>query len=350
MALDTSRLRAAGAATSKNDYLRGLLQEVDDYNKIVSPVNRQPKADQLTRVCQVGGWYLTSKPPQPGKSKNSLRWAAIKDLMEQCGREASSLGLKLLSGPTDFKAIAGDHAHQSYWLEKLDPQHRPGYTLSSQFANWIVNPTAISTKRSFWDHIGTNFNPAEFEVLVKYYPEGTSALGDGGILHFDTGLLKDATDTLYDTRGKSTAFSGTGWAIFVVSPTGQVYSGSHTVGTHHHSSFLGGGAVMAAGEMVVDNGQVRFLTGKSGHYKPDPENLLGWVRKCTDIPGDALINPVFGAPRFFTVADFRNRGLAATELRRQAVTTQLWRSPWCASRSSLGGKRGFYDVWQQIPV
>lgn len=349
MALDTVRLRTAGAVTSKNQLFSGLLEEVEAYNRIVSPVNKQPKADQLTRVCQVGGWYLTSKPPQPGKVKNAARWAAIKDLMEQAGTEAASLGLRLLSGPSDFRTINGAHANQSYWLEMLDPQHRPGFTLSDKFATWLGTPLAVSTKQSFWDFIGTEFHPQEYDVLVKYYPESTVYRDADSLLHFDGAILKDAHDDPYDTRSKSTAFSGTGWAIFVVSPTGNFFSGSHHVGVHHHSSFLGGGAVMAAGEIVVDTGAIRFLTGKSGHYKPSPQNLLGLVRKFGQIPGDALVNPAFGAPKFYTVADFRANGMAATELKRAAVTAQLWRSPFCASRLSLGGKRGFYDVWTQIP-
>jgi hypothetical protein len=350
MALDPVKLLGAGAQTSKNSYVSGLLEEVRAYNQIVSPVDKQPKADQLKRVCQVGGWYLTSKPPQSGKSKNEARWTAVKDLMEQAGAEAANLGLRLLSGPSDFKKITGAHANQSYWLEMLDPTHRPGYTLSAQFANWISNPTAISSKQSFWDFVGTDFNPSEIAVLVKYYPESTVYKDADFLLHYDAGVLLDAHDQPYDTRTRSTAFSGQGWAIFVVSPTGKIFSGSHDVGVHHHSSFLGGGAVMAAGEIVVDTGVVRFITGKSGHYKPAPANLLGWVRKCGEIPGDALINPAFGPPKFYTVADFRTNGTAATELKRLAVTTQLWRSPWCASRASLGGKMGFFDVWNAIPV
>jgi hypothetical protein len=349
MALDVSKLLAAGAGTSKNSYVSGLLEEARAFNGIVSPVNKKPKGDQLTRVCQVGGWYLTSKPPQAGKAKNDARWRAVKDLLEQAGREAAALGLRLLSGPSDFKTITGAHANQSYWLEMLDPTHRPGYTLSAQFVNWISNPGAIAGKQSFWDFIGTNFNPTQYDVLVKYYPESSVYSDADYLLHFDAGILLDAYDQPYDTRAKSTAFSGTGWGIFVVSPDGKIFSGSHDVGVHHHSSFLGGGAVMAAGEIVVDTGAIRFITGKSGHYKPAPENLLGWVRKCGDIPGDALINPAFGPPKFYTVADFRARGLAATELKRQAITDQLNRSVWCASRLSLGGQ-GFYDVWKKIPV
>ena len=112
--LDSIRIMAAGAETSKNELFVGLLNEVKTYNSIVSPGNLQPKADQLLRICQVAGWYCTSKPPQPpkpgqpGGGKNALRWAAVKDLLEQVGVEVATLGLRMLSGPADFKSV-GTH-------------------------------------------------------------------------------------------------------------------------------------------------------------------------------------------------------------------------------------------------
>ena len=51
--LDSTGLIAAGARNSKNPYFSGLLEEVETYNAMVSPVNKQPKADQLLRGCLV---------------------------------------------------------------------------------------------------------------------------------------------------------------------------------------------------------------------------------------------------------------------------------------------------------
>ena len=269
----------------------GLLNEVKTYNSIVSPGNLQPKADQLLRICQVAGWYCTSKPPQPpkpgqpGGGKNALRWAAVKDLLEQVGVEVATLGLRMLSGPADFKSVgthkpglaANDPAQRkaSYWLELVDPQHRAGFNLASLFEEWLQDVDAIADKESFWDYIGTNQNPVPTAIAVKYYPElvGQAAKYgiDRGLLHFDGGRLKDADDDVWDTRDTVTHFSGKGWAIFVVSPEGYLYGGTHKAAKHHHSSFLGGGMVLAAGEMACYDGIPRFITAKSGHYAPTPK-------------------------------------------------------------------------------
>ena len=83
--------------------------------------------------------------------------------------------------------------------------------------------------------------------------------------------LTDHNGTNYDTQPESTEFSGEGWAIFVMDQKDVIYAGTHVLGIFHHSSFLAGAPVKSAGEMIVNKGVLRVLTGKSGHYKPGPE-------------------------------------------------------------------------------
>ena len=47
-----------------------------------------------------------------------------------------------------------------------------------------------------------------------------------------------------------------GWGIFVVDNFNRMYTGSHRVGRFHHSSFLSGAPVKAAGEWLVKDGKV----------------------------------------------------------------------------------------------
>lgn len=43
----------------------------------------------------------------------------------------------------------------------------------------------------------------------------------------------------------------------------------------HHSSFLSGGAVIGAGEIITDEtGKLLRITNKSGHYKPEAPQML----------------------------------------------------------------------------
>ena len=85
-----------------------------------------------------------------------------------------------------------------------------------------------------------------------------------------------------DTSEGVTHQSGKGWEIFVVSTTNEVHMASHKVGKYHHSSLLAGNDVAMAGEVRVENGRIKELTGKSGHYRPTRQNLvqfLHWLEK-----------------------------------------------------------------------
>ena len=134
---------------------------------------------------------------------------------------------------------------------------------------------AIADKESFWDYIGTNQNPVPTAIAIKYYPElvGQAAKYgiDRGLLHFDGGRLKDADDDVWDTRDTVTHFSGKGWAIFVVSPEGYLYGGTHKAAKHHHSSFLAAVWYSQQAKWHVIDGIPRFITAKSGHYAPNQD-------------------------------------------------------------------------------
>ena len=56
--------------------------------------------------------------------------------------------------------------------------------------------------------------------------------------------------------------------IYVTDPLGTLYVAQKVKGQFHHSSFLGGGTVCAAGGIVVNNGRLIKINPKSGHYRP----------------------------------------------------------------------------------
>ncbi|MGI9284567.1 MAG: hypothetical protein ACR2P1_04210 [Pseudomonadales bacterium] len=325
MSINVGPLSLAGAESSKNALITGLLAEIAVYNGMGAS-QKKPKSDALVRVMKCAGWYLTSKPPQP-KFKNKRRWAACLAVAEEAGKEADALGVRMLSGPKDFKKI--DAAHASYWLEYLDPQHRPGYVLAPNWQAWLTDAAAVAAKQSFWAHIGTILAPADIDVLVKYYPESPVYDNLDYLLHFVGTTLTDALDVTFDSRTNTTHFSDVGWAIFVVSPENKFFAGSHEVGKHHHSSFLGGGAVLAAGEIVVDDGKVCVLTAKSGHYRPSPQNLRNFVLQERNIPDRAAIRPDLrdiakhGEVRFYSCGDYRAQGEAATRLTKPQLLGRL---------------------------
>ncbi len=77
---------------------------------------------------------------------------------------------------------------------------------------------------------------------------------------------------VFDTSDGSTHWGGGGAAIFVMSGNGRIYaSKTHEPMLFHHSSFLAGGSVASAGELIVENGKLVEISNQSGHYKPKKE-------------------------------------------------------------------------------
>jgi hypothetical protein len=327
MALNVTKLMVgARAHASKNRTLGTVYQLCQQYNALPPTAGNKARIDLIHLIARMAGDYLTSKPPQ-GSYKNTLRWEGLTDVLEQLGAESKAAGVRMITGPTDYRKI--DDSHRSYWLELLDPMHRAGFSLSPKYSTWLTDTTAIQTKKSFWAYIGTKASGSDSSTDVAYLNEGQGPKQYQ--VEFDaSGLLVESIgDQPYSTRLHETAFSGDGWAIFVVSPTGELYSASHIVGKLHHSSFLGGRPVMAAGELVSEDGVVKVLTAKSGHYRPSPDDLLRMVRQFPMIPSDAVIRPDLQDEKhlkyvaFYRVGDFRAKGLNAKPVSQQDALASL---------------------------
>ncbi|VAI15535.1 unnamed protein product [Triticum turgidum subsp. durum] len=69
---------------------------------------------------------------------------------------------------------------------------------------------------------------------------------------------------------------GTKW-IFVMSTAKKLYAGQKERGVFQHSSFLAGGATIAAGRFTAENGVIKSIWAYSGHYKPSAENLTNFM-------------------------------------------------------------------------
>ncbi|KAM0895874.1 hypothetical protein ACQ4PT_023536 [Festuca glaucescens] len=66
--------------------------------------------------------------------------------------------------------------------------------------------------------------------------------------------------------------------IFVLSTTKAFYVGQKNKGSVQHSSFLAGGAITAAGRLVVKDGILKAIWPYNGHYLPMEENFRDFVR------------------------------------------------------------------------
>lgn len=186
---------------------------------------------------------------------------------------------------------------EHYKLEDMDPRHRMGPILEKLYRGLFLHimPEFEGRRRLFFDFLeglqqecpdyyrnalynlcDEDFNEETLEHFiiggVKYLESDADRRSCQ--LRFMAGKLYRTVKQAFDTTSMSTKLHGTGWAIYVVSPTDQWYAGSHVVGQFQHSSFLGGRPVLAAGEMQVSHGVPKVLTGMSGHYKPGMDQFV----------------------------------------------------------------------------
>jgi hypothetical protein len=94
----------------------------------------------------------------------------------------------------------------------------------------------------------------------------------------------------YSTDGLHSIASGAKYAIYAMDQMGRIYATGHRVSRVHHTSPLAGGDVAAAGEMVVQDGIIKAITNKSGHYRPDKDHLAQVLQETFKTLGGDLKN------------------------------------------------------------
>jgi hypothetical protein len=104
------------------------------------------------------------------------------------------------------------------------------------------------------------------------------------------GTLLTQNGTQVVSSGRATP--GKNVLIYVMSPDGKVYASSPYDRSVHHSSFLKGAPVAAAGEMMTSGGKISFVNNSSGHYRPDSKALMQMVedaRSKNSLAPNALV-------------------------------------------------------------
>ncbi|MDP3255032.1 MAG: hypothetical protein Q8S58_19470 [Bosea sp. (in: a-proteobacteria)] len=189
---------------------------------------------------------------------------------------------------------------QDNWLEILDTHHRRGQELKKHYDNWL----AAKDPCTFWEYLEKR-SPNELKELQKVAVNYIDDLvfRDLFIVSFAGNrmrsrmsppvqnmvirkwshetVMQNAEEKLLDTTTwPSTALHGLtdGWGAFVLSPQEVVYVGIHVSGQFHHSSFLCGAPVLAAGMIKVEQGRIRGIHEKNGHYRSREAHMLAFLK------------------------------------------------------------------------
>ncbi|KAG5248617.1 IQ domain-containing protein [Salix suchowensis] len=157
------------------------------------------------------------------------------------------------------------------WLEAVDPRHRYDQNLHFYYNFWFHSDS--SQPFFFWLDIGegkgVNLDACSRTQLqsqrVKY-------LGKQEREEYE--VVVEAEKLLYKkSRLPVDTVDGSKW-IFVLSASRKLYVGKKRKGLFQHSSFLSGGAAIAAGRLVAHGGFLEAIWAYSGHYRPTEENFL----------------------------------------------------------------------------
>ncbi|UPR01385.1 IQ domain-containing protein IQM5 [Chloropicon primus] len=207
----------------------------------------------------------------------------------------------------DIPSVQSMPLKKKHWLEAVDTKHRYGSNLSRYYEIW----KETSSRENFFvwlDHgPGRELDlpdcPREVldKEVIKYLTTQERekyevVVKDGIMAYKETGSPVHTMDREPPSSYGQEAGEGSRpgepddmkqndtW-IFVCSPEGKIYVGKKRLNPSprfQHSSFLAGGAALAAGQMDVHRGKVIEVRAFSGHYRPKRENLLAFLQMLND--------------------------------------------------------------------
>ncbi|KAM2061232.1 hypothetical protein FF2_045810 [Malus domestica] len=161
-----------------------------------------------------------------------------------------------------------------HWLEAIDPRHRYGHNLHLYYDVWFNSGS--SQPFFYWLDVGdgkeenlekcarTDLQRQCIKYLGPKEREAYEVIVHGGQLVYR------------QSRNLVNTAAGSKW-IFVLGASRNMYVGEKKKGFFQHSSFLAGGATIAAGRLVACNGVLEAVWCYSGHYRPTEESFLEFI-------------------------------------------------------------------------
>ncbi|XP_023005774.1 IQ domain-containing protein IQM6-like isoform X3 [Cucurbita maxima] len=160
---------------------------------------------------------------------------------------------------------------------QIDPRHRYGHNLQFYYVKWLH----CDSKQPFfyWLDIGEG-KEVNLERCPRHRLHQQCIKYLGPIERKAYEVVVENGKFMYRYSGKLLHTTGgprdAKW-IFVLSTSKTLYVGLKKKGTFQHSSFLAGGATLAAGRLVVEDGVLKAVWPHSGHYLPTEENFLEFM-------------------------------------------------------------------------
>ncbi|KAG0359139.1 hypothetical protein BGZ54_010095 [Gamsiella multidivaricata] len=246
---------------------------------------------------------LPASPQTPNESKTRWAW-----------RRAEFLGSRLGKGSVGVSTEEALVLLTEHWLEMSDKKHRYGSNLKPYHEYWLEQET--SQNFFYWLDKGegkdvdleerprARLDEQRVQYLQAHERQQYAVHVVDGLLFYkisghpvhtlptsvQAGDDVDVSQVLPDsndhddeaTRLEKKRIRNKSKFIYVTDPQGTLYVAQKVKGQFHHSSFLGGGTVCAAGGIIVNRGKLIKINPKSGHYRPGQRHFDRLLKNLKD--------------------------------------------------------------------
>ena len=296
---------SSALAASRNPTLHDLIARIRSYNLLLPTLLNQKRANahyvldrkavvELDLICAAIWVYLLHKPKGVRKATGKAKWDDVVAVKAQVEEHARYFGIKFLEA--DF---SGKEDGFNYWLERAEPGNANDH-LYEDFLYWLSGSLG---KRKFTSSGTSSAHVLQYFDAQRRVPYEVRA--EGKILM--------QNDHPLDTSGGIGTYTGlkNTWIYVCSATTRKVYSYKSEVNHIHHSSFLSGEPVIAAGDWVVMDGGMNYLNSGSGHYRPSDVNMRSFMNlNASWWEGEAVVQPNYKG-KIMRVRDYQLRGLKA---------------------------------------
>ncbi|KAF9904595.1 hypothetical protein EC991_002584 [Linnemannia zychae] len=237
------------------------------------------KRDALDHQAQDGSTQLPEDPNQspspispsctPNDSRTRWAWRRAEFLSSRLAKGSRSVSTEETLVLVYHKYWLEQDTTQNffYWLDKgdgkeVDIKEKPRAQLEEQRVLYLQ------------EHERSQYSVKVIDGLLHYQQSGLpvhtlpASVKEGDEVDISHIFPEVNEHDDEETRQEKKRICRKSKFIYVTDPQGVLYIAQKVKGQFHHSSFLGGGTVCAAGGIVVNQGKLIKINPKSGHYRP----------------------------------------------------------------------------------